>query len=55
MRKSQQRAHKNYRNRLAGRGWVRFEVVGRSSDRQLLRTLARRLAESGPESERIRA
>jgi hypothetical protein len=52
---SQQRAIANFRNRLADRGLVRFEVTGRDSDRDLVRTVARRLAEGGPDSDRLRA
>lgn len=56
MRKSsQQRAVANFRNRLAKKGLVRFEVTGRDSDRKLVRTVARRLAEGGPDSDRLRA
>ena len=52
---SQQRAIANFRNRLAEKGLVRFEVTGRDSDRDLVRTVARRLAEGGPESDRLRS
>ncbi len=52
---SQQRAVANFRNRLAEKGLVRFEVTGRDSDRELVRTLARRLAECGPDSDRLRS
>ena len=52
---SQQRAIANFRSRLAEKGLVRFEVTGRDSDRELVRTVARRLAEDGPDSERLRA
>lgn len=51
---SQGRAIKNYRNRLVERGMARFEVLGRDSDRELIRSLAKRLAEDGPEAERLR-
>lgn len=51
---SQQRAIANFRNRLAKKGLVRFEVTGRDSDRELVRAVARRLAEGGPESDRLR-
>ena len=54
-RSSQRRAVANFRNRLAEKGLVRFEVTGRGSDRELVRALARRLAEGGPESDRLRA
>jgi hypothetical protein len=52
---SQNRAVKNYRGRLGERGMARFEVLGRAADRELIRSLARRLAEGGPEASRIRA
>jgi len=51
---AQKRALQNYRARLAKRGMARFEVLGLGSDRQLIRSLASRLAEGGPEAERIR-
>jgi hypothetical protein len=51
---SQHRAIKNYRKRLAKSGFARFEVLGRDKDRELIRTLAKRLAEDGPEAERLR-
>ena len=51
---SQKRATANYRRRLAERGMARFEVLGRDSDRDLIRSLARRLAEEGPEADRLR-
>ena len=52
---SQKRALKTYRDRLGARGIARFEVLGLGSDRQLIRTLARRLAEDGPDAPLIRA
>lgn len=52
---SQQRAVKAYRGRLSKRGMARFEVVGLASDRDLIRSLARRLAEGDVEAARIRA
>ena len=51
----QRRATDRYRRRLARRGMARFEVLGRDADRELIRSLARRLAEDGPEAERLRA
>lgn len=51
---SQKRAVRNYRSRLSQRGLARFEVIGLDSDRALIRTLARRLAENGPEVARLR-
>ena len=56
MRKtSQRRATDRYRERLAERGMARFEVLGRKMDRELIRSLAKRLAEEGPEADRFRA
>jgi transposase len=52
---SQKRAVRNYRNRLSERGLARFEVLARDTDRELIRSLARRLAENGPEASRLRA
>jgi hypothetical protein len=52
---SQQRASENYRARLGERGMARFEVVGLNADRELIRSLARRLAEDDAEATRIRA
>jgi hypothetical protein len=52
---SQKRAIQNYRTRLSQRGLTRFEVLGRDADRDLIRTLARRLAEDGPEASQLRA
>ena len=52
---SQKRAIQNYRSRLGERGLARFEVLGRGADRDLIRSLARRLAEEGPEASRLRA
>jgi hypothetical protein len=51
---SQKRAIKNYRHRLSERGMARFEVLGLDADRDLIRSLARRLAEDGPEAARLR-
>ncbi|MFK4512302.1 hypothetical protein LPJ38_01220 [Bradyrhizobium daqingense] len=52
--RSQKRAIKNYRSRLRTRGMARFEVMGLDGDRDLIRSLARRLAEEGPEASRLR-
>jgi len=54
MGSSQKRAIQNYRSRLGERGLARFEVLGLDGDRALIRSLARRLAEGGTESARIR-
>ena len=51
---SQRRATDRYRRRLAERGLARFEVLGRDADRELIRSLARRLAEDGPQADRLR-
>ncbi len=47
---SQKRAIRNYRSRLTARGMARFEVLGLNADRSLVRFLARRLADDGPEA-----
>ena len=52
---SQRRATDRYRRRLAQRGMARFEVLGRDGDRELIRSLARRLSEDGPQADRLRA
>ena len=52
---AQDSAVKNYRKRLQQRGLARFEVLGLAADRKLIRSLAKRLAEEGPESKRLRA
>jgi hypothetical protein len=51
----QKRALKNYRKRLKQRGLARFEVLGLDADRDLIRSLARRLADNDPDSARLRA
>jgi len=51
----QKRALKKYRKRLSQRGMARFEVLGIDGDRDLIRSLARRLAGGDPDSARIRA
>ena len=55
MSKAQRRAIQNYRSRLGKRGLARFEVLGRDRDRDLIRSIARRLAEDSPEASRLRA
>ncbi|MEO8662783.1 MAG: hypothetical protein ABI693_30260 [Bryobacteraceae bacterium] len=52
---SQKRAIDNYRKRLQKRGMARFEVLGLGTDRELIRSLAKRLADDTPDSARIRA
>ena len=51
---SQKRALRSYRNRLHKRGMARFEVLGLDADRELIRSLARRLAEGDADATRIR-
>ena len=55
MTSPQKRAIQNYRSRLNERGLARFEVLGLRTDRALIRSLARRLAEASPEASRLRA
>ncbi|MBO9122344.1 MULTISPECIES: hypothetical protein [unclassified Rhizobium] len=55
MSSSQKRAIQNYRSRLSERGLSRFEVLGRDEDRDLIRSLARRLADDTPEASELRA
>ncbi|MBO1022269.1 hypothetical protein IPV08_20110 [Methylobacterium sp. SD274] len=55
MGSSQNRAIRNYRSRLGERGLARFEVLGRDTDRDLIRSLARRLSEDTPEASELRA
>jgi hypothetical protein len=55
MESSQRRAIQNYRSRLSEKGLVRFEVLGRDSDRDLIRSLAKRLTEDTPEASRLRS
>ena len=52
---TRKRAIENYRKRLVERGMARFEVLGRNSDRELVRAVARRLAEGDAESDRLRS
>lgn len=51
---AQKRAIKSYRSRLRKRGVARFEVLGLDADRDLISSLAKRLAENDPEASRIR-
>lgn len=52
---AQKRALRNYRTRLVNRGMARFEVLELDADRDLIRSLAKRLSEDGPDAARIRA
>jgi hypothetical protein len=55
MTSPQRRAVQKYRSRIRKRGLARFEVLARGTDRELIRSLARRLADDGPEAARLRA
>ena len=55
MGKAQQRAVQNYRTRLSEQGLARFEVLGRDADRDLIRSIAKKLAEDTPEATELRA
>ena len=52
---SPRRAIYRYHKHLAERGLARFEVIGRKADRELIRSVAKCLAEEGPEADRLRA
>jgi len=54
MSNSQKRALRNYRQRLIMRGMARFEVLGLRADRELIRSLARRLATNDQQAWLIR-
>ena len=51
----QKRALNRYRKRLSQRGMVRFEVLCLNTDRELIRSLARRLATGDSAAADIRA
>jgi hypothetical protein len=51
---AQKKALRNYRARLVKRGMARFEVLGLDADRDLIRSLAKRLAADDPDAVRIR-
>jgi len=53
-RPSQKRATKNYRKRLSQRGMTRFEVLGRRTDQELIRSVARALAEDDAKAKDVR-
>ncbi len=55
MTSAQKKAAQTYRTRQTQRGLARFEVQAPVSDRALIRALARRLAEAGPEAALARA
>ena len=50
----QKRAIKTYRARLRKMGVARFEVLALETDRDLIRSLAKRLTKNDPETTRIR-
>jgi len=52
---AQKRAINNYRSRLRKRGVARFEVLGLDADRDLIRSLAKRLAQNDAEANQIRS
>lgn len=52
---SQEKALKDYRKRLRHRGMARFEVLGLQADRNLIRSLARRLAEDSAGAQGLRS
>ena len=52
---AQKRAIKNYRRRLQKRGVARFVVLGLDADRDLIRSVAKKLAQDDPEAKRIRS
>jgi hypothetical protein len=51
---SQRRALRSYRRRLEEKGMARYEVIGLDTDRNLIRSLAKRLAGETQEAARIR-
>lgn len=52
--RAQKRAITTYRSRQTGRGIVRFELQALEADRELIRSLARKLVEQGPDAAQIR-
>ena len=52
---AQRRATRNYRAHLARRGVERIEATALETDRSLIRTPGRKLAEDGPKAGRLRA
>lgn len=51
---AQKRAIENYRSRLTKRGIARFEIQALDADRELIRTLVRKLTAEGPEAGLLR-
>src|SRR5207302_1836256 len=54
MNASQQRAVARHRSRLVEQGLARYEVRGLAKDKELVRGIARRLAQDDPEAGRLR-
>jgi len=52
---AKKRASRNERRRLTKRRMTRFEVLGLDADRDLIRSLAKRLAEDDADAVQIRA
>lgn len=50
----QRRALRKYRSRLRRRGLTRFEVLGRDTDRELIRSLAKCLTADDAQAKRMR-
>ncbi|MGI4764599.1 MAG: hypothetical protein ACRYGP_05985 [Janthinobacterium lividum] len=55
MTSAPRKAAQTYRTRQTSPGLARFVVQALASDRVMIRALARRLAEGGPDAARIRA
>ena len=51
---AQSRAVQSYRARLADQGVIRFELKAKEADRDLLRTVARKLIEDSREADDLR-
>lgn len=51
---AQERALRNYRKRLTERGMVRFEVQALDTDRNLIRAIAKRLAQDDEAARALR-
>lgn len=51
---AQKRVIENYRSRLTKRGIARFEIQALDADRELIRTLVRKLTAEGPEAGLLR-
>jgi len=54
MNASQNRAAANHRRRLTERGFARYEVRGLARDKELVREVARRLADDNADATRLR-